>query len=144
MNYRLLALAVVIIGGISLGFVWWNSFYQPQGAQLVIDEVEWGLQGDYTTMSIPVRNLGEYPVTITSISVREDALGSTEYTDNDPLGVTSGSNDIAGGGGDTFEWNAGSGSAPFNFLQSGKTYVIKVTTGTGFVEKTVTAPAEMW
>lgn len=144
MNYRLLTLAVIIVAGISLGVVWWNPFYQPLVAQLVIDEVEWGLQGDYTTMSIPIRNVGENPVTIMSISVREDVVVSTEYTDNDPIGVASGSNDIAGGGGDTFEWNAGSGSAPITFLQSGKTYVIKVTTGTGIFEKTVTAPAEMW
>jgi len=142
LNLKLLGAVVVIVLGIGIGVVLWNTFSQnqQQGSQLLIDEVEWIWEGDYRTMSIPIRNVGGYHVTIESISVRENVLGSTEYSDNGPMGITSGTNEIASGGADTFRWNVGSGSAPFDFLQPEKTYVIKVTTGTGFYEKTITAP----
>ena len=142
-NLKLIGAVVVVVVAIGIGVVLWNAFSQdqPQGETgLLIDEVEWMWEGDYRTMSIPIRNVAVYPVTIESISVRENAFGSTEYTDNDPIGISSGTNEIGAGGADTFKWNVGRGSAPFEFLQPGKTYVIKVTTGTDFCEKTVTAP----
>jgi hypothetical protein len=132
---------------IALGFAFWNMFQNPnQGTtDLLINEVEWIVDGEYKAMSIPIQNVGGMPVTIESISVRKSGSGSTEYTDNDPIGIASGTDTIASGGADTFYWNSDSGSAPFDFLQSGETYVIKVTCGTGaFFEKTVTAPTEMW
>ena len=74
-----------MVVAIGIGVVLWNSFSQdqPQGETgLLIDEVEWILEGDYRTMSIPIRNVAVHPVTIESIRVRESAFGSTEYTDN--------------------------------------------------------------
>jgi len=147
MNLKLVAAVAIIVVIVALGLAFSNIFQNPnQGTtDLLIDEVEWLLEGDYTTMSIPIQNVGGMPVTIKSISVRKSGIGSTEYADNDPIGINSGTDAIASGGAEVFYWNSGRGSAPFDFLQSGETYVIKVTTGTGsFFEKTVTAPIELW
>ena len=147
MNLKLIAAAATIVVIVALGLAFSNVFQNPyQGTdELLIDEVEWLLEGDYTTMSIPIRNVGGMPVTIESISVRKSGLGGAEYTDTDPIGISSGSETITSGGGDTFYWNSGRSSAPFDFLQLGETYVIKVITGTSSLfEKTVTAPIEMW
>ena len=147
MNLKLIAAGAIIIVIVALGLAFSNIFQNPnQGTtDLLIDEVEWIIDGDYKAMSIPIRNVGGMPVTIESISVRKSGIGSTEYTDNDPIGIASGTETITSGGADTFYWNSDSGSAPFDFLLSGETYVIKVTCGTGsFFEETVTAPTEMW
>ena len=147
MNLKLIAAVAIIIVIVALGLAFSNIFQNPnQGTtDLLIDEVEWIIDGEYKAMSITIRNVGGMPVTIESISVRKSGSGSTAYTDNNPIGIASGTDTIASGGGDTFYWNSDSGSAPFDFLQSGETYVIKVTCGTGsFFEKTVTAPTEMW
>jgi len=147
MNLKLIAAVAVIVVIVALGLAFSNIFQNPnQGTtDLLIDAVEWISEGDYTTMSIPIQNVGGMPVTIESISVRKSGSGSTEYTDNDPIGINSGENTIASGGAEVFYWNSGKSSAPFDFLQSGETYVIKVTCGTGsFFEETVTAPTEMW
>ena len=147
MNLKVVVAAAIIVVIVALGLAFSNFFQNPNQAtaDLLIDEVEWIVDGEYVAMSIPIRNVGGMPVTIESISVRKNAPGSTEYTDNNPIGIASGTESIASGGADTFYWNSDKGSAPFDFLQLGETYVIKVTTGTGAsFEKTVTAPVEMW
>ncbi len=147
MNLKLAAAIAAIVVVAALGLAFSNIFQNPnQGtADLLIDAVEWIVDGEYKAMSIPIRNVGGMPVTIESISVRESGSGSTGYADNDPIGISSGTDTIASGGGDTFYWTSDNGSAPFDFLQSGETYIIKVTCATGaFFEKTATAPAEMW
>lgn len=147
MNLKLVGAAVVIVVIVALGLAFSNVFQNPyQGtADLLIDAVEWIVDGEYKAMSIPIQNVGGMPVTIESISVRKSGSGGTEYTDNDPVGISSGENTIASGGAEVFYWNSDNGSAPYDFLQLGETYVIKVTCGTGsFFEETVTAPSEMW
>ena len=147
MNLKLIAAGAIIIVVVALALAFSNVFQNPyqDTTELLIDDVEWLLEGDYTTMSIPIRNVGGIPITIKSIGVRKSGLGGTEYTDTDPIGISSGTETIASGGADTFYWNSGRSSAPFDFLQLGETYVIKVITGTGSLfEKTVTAPTEMW
>ena len=93
-------------------------------------------------MLIPIDNLGGFPVTIQSISVRENVTGSTEYTDLNPTGIYSGTGDIAPGGGEAFEWNATRGSAPFDFLLPGNTYIVTINVFDGYYRRTTTAPLE--
>lgn len=87
---RCIALGVVLfVGGFGLGFAV-NSIFYPSGTmgtQLYIGEIEWSLEGDSLTMHIPIDNVGGFPVTIQSISVRENVTGSTEYTDSNPTGI---------------------------------------------------------
>jgi len=140
MNYKLIIAAIVVVLGIGIGLLLWNTFpNQPSQSQLIIGDVEWMLDGDYLAVYIPIENVGTVPVTIESISVRRDTAGSTEYIYNDPEDVSSASDVIAGGGRATFKWNAVRGSAPFDFLQWDNTYVIKVKFHGGSLEKTVTA-----
>ena len=146
MDAKCLALGVVLFAvGFGLGFAV-NNIFRPggtTGTQLYIGEIEWGWGGDYLTMHIPIDNFGGFPVTIHSISVRENAAGSTEYTDSNPAGVFSGTADIAPGGSETFEWNAVRGSAPFDFLLPGNTYVVTVRVFDGHYQRTTTAPFEV-
>ncbi len=147
MDTKCFALGIILLAvGFGLGFAL-NDVFNPGPAgglrsQLLIREIEWSLEGDFLTMRIPIDNVGGMPVSIQSISVRENFTGSTEYVDSDPIGLSSGTADITSGGGDTFEWNATSGSAPFDFLLVGKTYIVKVTVFDGFFERTTTAPIE--
>ena len=133
-----------IAAGIGLGFVLNNAFYPSgtMGSQLYIGEIEWSFVGDFLTMTISIDNNGGSPVTIQSISVRENITGSIEYTDSNPAGIYSGTADIASGGGDAFEWNATSGSAPFDFLLPGNTYIVTINVFDGYYRRTTTAPSE--
>jgi len=102
MDSRCIVLGVVLFAlGFGLGFAARSVFYPSgtMGTQLLIGETEWSLEGDSLTMLIPVDNVGGFPVTIQSISVRENVTGSTEYTDSNPTGIYSGTGDIAPGGG---------------------------------------------
>jgi len=145
MEMKCFALGIImLIIGFGLGFAINNSFFQGPGrelrSQLLINEIEWRFEGDFLTMHIPIDNIGTITVSIESIGVRKNVTGSTEYVDSNPVGEYSGTNSIAAGGGETFEWNATSGSAPFDFLLPGNTYVVKVTVHDGFFERTTTAP----
>jgi len=147
MDTRCIVLGVVLfVAGFGLGFAANNIFNQSSsgilGTQLSIGEIEWSLVGDSLTMHIPIDNVGTVPVTIQTISVRKNATGSTEYSDLNPTGIFSGSDSIAPGGSDTFEWNATLGLAPFDFLLPGNTYVIKVIVYDGYYQRTTTAPFE--
>jgi hypothetical protein len=145
MNTKCIILGVVLfVAGTGLGFAL-NNIFRPSvtmGTQLHIGEITWSFKGDFLTMTISVDNVGGLPVTIQSISVRENVTGSIEYTDPNPIGIYSGTADITSGGGDAFEWNATQGSAPFDFLLPGKTYTIKITVFDGYYSKTTTAPSE--
>lgn len=147
MDSKCILLGVVLfVTGFGLGFAA-NNMFNPNlntnlGSRLVINDIEWSFEGDFLIMRIPIDNIGTIPVTIQSISVRKNATGSPEYADLNPVGIYSGTNDIAAGGGDTFEWNATRGSAPFDFLLPDNTYVIKVTVFDGYYQKTTTAPLE--
>ena len=67
--------------GLGLGFALHDVFYPSgtMGTQLFIGEIEWSFEGDFLTMIIPVDNNGGLPVTIQSISARENFTGSIEY-----------------------------------------------------------------
>jgi len=138
--------AILLTGGFGLGFAANNLFTSGLrgnlGTQLSIGEIEWLFEDDFLIMRIPINNIGTMPVTIQSINVRKDVTGSIEYTDSNPIGIFSGSGAIASGGGDTFEWNAIRGSAPFDFLSPGNTYVIKIVVFDGYYQRTATAPSE--
>ena len=141
----LLGIGMLIVG-LVLGFAV-NNVFNPGPArelrsQLLINDIEWSFEGDFLIMHIPIDNIGTMPVSVESIGVREDATGSTEYVDLNPIGIYSESNDIASGGGETFAWNATSGSAPFDFLRPGNTYIVKVTVHDGIFERTTTAHSE--
>ncbi|UCE95334.1 MAG: hypothetical protein JSV51_06270 [Candidatus Bathyarchaeota archaeon] len=145
MDSRCIALALsLFVVGFGLGFAVNSMFFpsRPMGTQLSVGEIEWSLEGDLLIIEIPIDNIGGYPVTIQSISVRENVAGSTEYTDWNPVGLSSGTRDIASGGSDTFEWNATRGSAPFDFLLQGKTYIVTIRVFDGDYQKTTTAPSE--
>jgi hypothetical protein len=141
----LLGIGMLIVG-LVLGFAANNVFNPGSGrelrSQLLINDIEWRFEGDFLVMHIPVENIGTMPVSVESIGVREDVTGSTEYVDLNPRGINSGSNGIASGGAETFAWNATSGSAPFDFLLPGNTYVVKVTVHDGIFERTTTAHFE--
>ena len=141
----LLGIGMLIVG-LVLGFAANNVFNPGSGrelrSQLLINDIEWRFEGDFLVMHIPVENIGTMPVSVESIGVREDVTGSTEYVDLNPRGINSGSNGIASGGAETFAWNATSGSAPFDFLLPGNTYVVKVTVHDGIFERTTTAHSE--
>lgn len=144
MDTKCIALAgILFVVGFGLGFAVNNMFYprETMGTRLVIGEIEWSLEGDFLTMYIPIDNVGTIPVTIQSISVRENVTGASEYTDLNPRGVNGGSDSIAAGGGDTFEWNSTRGAAPFDFLLPGKVYVVKITVFDGYYQETTAAPA---
>ena len=142
MNYRLIAAAIVVILGIGLGLVLWNTFSnQPSQRQLNIREVEWTLEGDYLAMHISIENVGTTPVVVEAIGVRRETAGSPEYIDDDPEDMHNAENSIPGGAALTFKWNSTSGAAPFNFLQWDNTYVIKVTFQGGTTERAVIASA---
>jgi len=136
----------MLIVGFGLGFAVNNLFTPgPKGelrSQLLINEIEWSFEGDFWIMHIRIDNVGTMPVTIESIGVRKNATGSTEYVDLNPIGIYSGTNDIAPGGAETFTWNSTSGSAPFDFLLPGNTYIVKVTVYDGTFERTTRAPFE--
>jgi len=146
MDTKCLAFGIImLVVGFGLGFAVNNVFNPGQEgfqSQLLIGDIEWRFEGDFLTMRIPIDNVGGASVSIQSIGVRENVSGSTEYVDSDPIGLYSKTADIASGGGDAFEWNATTGSAPFDFLLVGKTYVVKVTVYDGFFERTTTAPIE--
>lgn len=139
----LLGLGMLIVG-FGLGFAANNLFTPGRDlrSQLLINEIEWSFEGDFLTMHIPIDNIGTTPVTIESIGVRKNATGSTEYVDLDPTGIYSETNGIAPGGAETFTWNSTSGSAPFDFLLLGNTYIVKVTVYDGIFERTTTGPFE--
>jgi len=145
MDTKCIILGIVLFAaGFGLGFAL-NNVFRPSGAigtQLYIGEIEWNFEGDFLTMTIPIDNVGGLPVTIQSISVKENATGSIEYTDSHPIGIYSGTADITAGGGDAFEWNATSGLAPFDFLQLGKTYIVTIKVFDGYYRRTTTAPSE--
>ncbi len=146
MDTKCIALGVVLfVAGFGLGFAVNNIFQSSgtTGTRLIIGEIEWSLEGDFFTMYIPIDNVGTIPVTIQSISVRKNVTGATEYTDSNPIGINSGSESIAAGGSDTFKWNSTLGTAPFDFLLPGNTYVVKVTVFDGYYQKTTTAPLEV-
>jgi len=132
-----------LIVGLGLGFALGNWFggQQPGSGetQLTVGEIDWGLEGDMLTMFIPITNLGGFPATIQSISVRENITGSTWYTDQNPASINNGEDTITGTSSDTFEWNPILGSAPLDFLLPGNTYVIRITVHDGYFEKTATA-----
>jgi len=136
----------MLIVGFGLGFAVNNLFTPGPGrelrSQLLINEIEWSFEGDFLIMHIPIDNVGTIPVTIESIGVRKNATGSTEYVDLNPIGIYSGTNGIAPGGAETFAWNSTSGSAPFDFLLPGNTYIVKVTVYDGTFERTTRTPFE--
>jgi hypothetical protein len=146
MDTKCIILGVTLFAiGVGLGFALNNVFYPrggTMGTQLYIGEIEWRFEGDFLTMTIPIDNKAGSPVTIQSISVRENATGSIEYTDSNPTGIYSGTADIAPGGGDAFEWNATRGSAPFDFLLPGNTYIVAINVFDGYYRRTTTAPSE--
>jgi hypothetical protein len=135
-----------LIVGLGLGFALGTIFSSQQPGssqtQLAIGEIEWGLEGDMLTMLIPINNLGGFPATIQSISVRANTTDSTWYTDPNPASINNGGDTITGTSSDTFEWTPIRGSAPVDFLLPGNTYVIKITVHDGDFEKTVTAQLE--
>ncbi len=139
----LLGLGTLIVG-FGLGFAANNLFTPGRDlrSQLLINEIEWSFEGDFLTMHIPIDNIGTMPVTIESIGVRKNATGSTEYVDLNPIGIYSETNGIAPRGAETFTWNSTSGSAPFDFLLLGNTYIVKVTVYDGIFERTTTGPFE--
>ena len=139
----LLGIGMLIVG-FGLGFAANNLFTPGRDlrSQLLINEIEWGFEGDFLTMHILIDNIGTMPVTIESIGVRKNVTGSTEYVDLNPIGIYSGTNGIAPGGAEIFAWNSTSGSAPFDFLLPGNTYIVKVTVYDGIFERTTTAPFE--
>ena len=90
METRCIVLGVILfVAGVGLGFAMNDIFFPSptMGTHLHIGEIEWSLEGDFLTMSIPVDNIGGYPVTIQSIGVRENITGSTEYTYPNPIGI---------------------------------------------------------
>ena len=144
-KYFVFIITALIVGiglGFALGTVFTNQRPGSERTLLSIGDVQWRIEGDILTISIPITNKGALPAAILTISVRVDAAGSAEYADENPSGLVSSSDTVTAGGGDTFEWDATRGSAPSGFLLPGNTYVIKVTVHDGYFEKTTTAPLE--
>jgi len=84
----LLGIGMLIVG-FGLGFAANNLFTPGRDlrSQLLINEIEWGFEGDFLTMHILIDNIGTMPVTIESIGVRKNVTGSTEYVDLNPMNL---------------------------------------------------------
>lgn len=143
-NCALLAIAMLVIGAIG-GFAAGVSL-APQSSgdmayDLSINDIDWVLIGDLFTMEIKVVNRGSMAISIQSISVRKDSVGSTEYVWNNPISIID-RNEILENNWDVFRYDALKGNAPIEFLQPGQTYVVKVEGTNSYDEMTTTAPLE--
>jgi cell division protein FtsL len=109
-----------------------NSLDELQ-MQVRIDMVDWNVVGDSVTLT--VRNTGSVPAEIESISIRENDPGSTWYSDE--TADATGAIDV--GDATTFTWDETGGASGADFIVNSESYLIRVTTTTGFYYEMVAA-----
>ena len=140
----LLLIAIAVAASV-LTYSWVMSMVSSQSAQaqtqVRIDSVNWHGSGTAgTTFELSIRNTGSVAATIEAVSIRENKAGSTTYTASKlvapepffPAG-TGLSFDTGVAGPLVVNWNA--------WVRS-TSYVVRVTTTTGFYyESVVTSPA---
>jgi len=129
----LLLIAIAVAASV-LTYSWVMSMIGSQSSQaqtqVRVDSVTWV---SATTFSLDVRNTGSVDATIESVSIRLNQAGSTATVDSASSGVKG--KGIAAGTHDTV------GPVTFTWAVS-KSYIIRVTTNTGFFYEAVyTSPA---
>ena len=129
----LLLIAIAVAASV-LTYSWVMSMIGSQSAQaqtqVRVDSVSWP---SATTFSLDVRNTGSVDATIESVSIRTNSAGSPTTVDSSSAGVK-----LVGIGSGT---HLTVGPVTFTWAKS-TSYVIRVTTNTGFYYEAVyTSPA---
>jgi flagellin-like protein len=139
----LLLIAIAVAASV-ITYSWVMSMIGAQSqqaqTQIRIDMVDWGTtDGLFTSgddnITLTVRNTGSVPADIESISVRVNQPGETWYTDDSD--DATGAIDV--GDATTFDWNEADASSGLDFLENSASYLIRVTTSTGFYYEQVAA-----
>jgi flagellin-like protein len=138
----LLLIAIAVAASV-ITYSWVMSMIGAQSqqaqTQIRIDMVEWTVPfapGAATdTVILTVRNTGSVPADIESISIRVNDPGSSWYTDESA--DATGAIDV--GDATTFTWLESDASAGIAYLANSESYLLRVTTTTGFYYEMVAA-----
>ena len=132
----LLLIAIAVAASV-LTYSWVMSMVGSQSAQaqtqVRIDTVAWDIQGlagtpvGNDTLTITIRNTGSISADIESISVRKNTAGATTYARSNV--ATVGAVDV--GLVVTKTWTPPT-AAGLSYIVNGQSYVVRVTTKTGF------------
>ena len=125
----LLLIAIAVAASV-LTYSWVMSMIGSQSAQaqtqVRIDSVAWNVAGD--TFTLDVRNTGSVDAVLESVSIRKNVAGSATYVGATTTSIGAGSHTVITPG--TF--------APTGLdLVASTSYVIRVTTNTGFYYEAV-------
>ena len=127
----LLLIAIAVAASV-LTYSWVMSMIGSQSAQaqtqVRIDSVAWNVASD--TFTLDVRNTGSVDATLESVSIRKNVAGSATY-----VGATTTA--IAAGSHATITPGAFLPASPALDLAFSTSYVIRVTTNTGFYYEAV-------
>jgi flagellin-like protein len=125
----ILLLIAIAVAGSGMSFSWimslQSSQYVQAQTQIRIDMVQWNIS--YNKVIVTVRNTGSTEATIETISLRKNESGAEFITDTDELPVTIHVQDKI-----NVVWDV-------DLLNSGTSYVIRITTSTGFYTETVSS-----
>jgi flagellin-like protein len=137
----LLLIAIAVAASV-LTYSWVMSMITSQSAQaqtqVRIDSVTWGASKTQLA-SIDIRNTGSVDAVLESVSIRANVAGSQTYVAPVTNSIASGAHLLVSGPAGGFVWAPAPGG---NLWSVSGSYVIRVTTNTGFYYEAVfTSPA---